>query len=254
MIDSFKRRAGLASVLAASVLLSGCFGDDDDNNSSNDNMGGTGGTPPAEMTYAYEVTVLNTSVGQPFSPLAVLAHTDQYKAFTVGEAASTELEYLAEAGSNAEILTAVASNDEVHTSQGGNGVVGPGTSQTLTIELGENDFSSAYLTVLTMMVNTNDAVVAARGIKLSDLAVNGYHKVNAIAYDAGTEANTETAASIPGPAGGGEGFNATRDDHMDQVTAHAGVVTSDDGLDTSALTQVHRWDNPAAVITVKRTR
>lgn len=241
MTDLFKRRAGLASVLAASVLLSGCFGDDDDNDSS-------------PSTYAYEVTVLNLTAGQPFSPLALIAHNAQYSAFSVGEAASTNLEYLAEGGSNSQILDAVASNDNVHTSLGGNGAIAPGSSQTLTIELMEEDFSSAYLTVLTMMVNTNDAVVAARGIKLSDLAVNGYHRLNAIAYDSGTEANTETAATIPGPAGGGEGFNAARDDYMNQVTAHTGAVTSDDGLSTSALTQLHRWDNPAAVITVKRTR
>lgn len=250
MTDLFKRRAGLASVLAASVLLSGCFGDDDDNNSSN-NAGNDAGD---KMTYAYEVTVLNATAGQPFSPLALIAHNDQYRAFRVGEAASTDLEYLAEAGSNQQILDAVASNDQVHTSQSGDGVVGPGASQTLTLELDEDDSSSAYLTVLTMMVNTNDAVVAARGIKLSDLAVNGYHRVNAIAYDAGTEANLETSATIPGPAGGGEGFNAARDDHMDQVTVHPGAITSDDGLGNSALTQLHRWDNPAAVITVKRTR
>ena len=134
MTDLFKRRAGLASVLAASVLLSGCFGDDDDNNSSN-NAGN-------KMTYAYEVTVLNATAGQPFSPLALIAHNDQYRAFRVGEAASTDLEYLAEAGSNQQILDAVASNDQVHTSQSGDGVVGPGASQTLTLELDEDDFTA----------------------------------------------------------------------------------------------------------------
>lgn len=247
MSDLINPRLSLASVLTASVLLTGCFGDDDDNNSSNNDADDA-------MTYAYEVTVLNATAGQPFSPLALIAHTDEYKAFVVGDAASSELEYLAESGSNQEILTAVASDSMVHTSLGGEGVVGPGASQTLTLELDEDDFSSAYLTVLTMMVNTNDAVVAARGIKLSDLAVDGSLRVNAIAYDAGTEANSESSATIPGPAAGGEGFNAARDDRADQVTAHAGVVTGDDGLTTSALSQVHRWDNPAAFITVKRTR
>lgn len=242
MTDLFKRRAGLASVLAASVLLTGCFGDDDDNDSKD------------KEYYTYEVTVLNATAGQPFSPLALIAHTNQYKAFTVGEAASTDLEYLAEGGSNSQILEGVADDNQVHTTLGGEGAVAPGASQTLTLKVEKQDAKSAYLTVLTMLVNTNDAVVAARGVNLSDLAVNGYHRMNAIAYDAGTEANTETAATIPGPAGGGEGFNATRDDRANLVTAHAGVVTSDDGLSTSALTHLHRWDNPTAVITVKRTR
>lgn len=242
MTDLFKRRTGLASILAASVLLTGCFGDDDDNDSKN------------KEYYTYEVTVLNATAGQPFSPLALIAHNNQYKAFTVGEAASTGLEYLAEGGSNSQILKAASKTGHVHTTLSGEGAVAPGASQTLTLNVEKQDAKSAYLTVLTMLVNTNDAVVAARGVNLSDLAVNGSHRLNAIAYDAGTEANTETAATIPGPAGGGEGFNAARDDRANQVTAHAGAVTSDDGLSTSALTQLHRWDNPTAVITVKRTR
>ena len=40
----------------------------------------------------------------------------------------------------------------------------------------------------------------------------------------GTEANTETAATIPGL--GGEGTNLTRDDIIDRVRFHQGVVTN----------------------------
>ncbi len=253
MNTTHKKRALLVAMMAGSLALTGCFGDDDDNDSGSNTVE-TPTPEPETKTYTYDVTVVNATAGQPFSPLALIAHTDEYKAFTVGEAASTELEYLAESGSNQEILTAVASDATVHTSLSGSGVVVPGSSQTLTIEVDEDDFESAYLTVLTMMVNTNDAVVAARGINLSDLAVNGYHKVSAIAYDAGTEANSESADSIPGPAAGGEGFNAARDDRADQVTSHPGAVTSDDGLAMSALSEVHRWDNPAALITVTRTQ
>jgi len=57
---------------------------------------------------------------------------------------------------------------------------------------------------------------------------------------------------VPGPAAGGEGFNVTRDDLVDRVTVHAGVVTRDDGLSTSALDVSHRFDNPVARIVVTR--
>ena len=74
-------------------------------------------------------------------------------------------------------------------------------------------------------------------------------------YDAGTENNSEEASTIPGPAGGGtgEGFNADRDD-KDFISIHAGAVTKDDGLITSALTQNHKWNNPAAMLTIERIK
>ena len=70
-------------------------------------------------------------------------------------------------------------------------------------------------------------------------------------YDAGTEANTEEAATLV-TAPGGEGFNAERDD-VDFVAMHPGVVGNQDGLTNSALTGAHRFDNPAVKITVTRT-
>ncbi|HFQ61119.1 MAG TPA: hypothetical protein ENK39_02315, partial [Epsilonproteobacteria bacterium] len=77
--------------------------------------------------------------------------------------------------------------------------------------------------------------------------------IGLVTYDAGTEANSELASTIPGPAGGGEGFNAARDD-KDFVSVHEGVVTKDDGLSTSALTQMHKWDNPAASVSIERVK
>lgn len=72
-----------------------------------------------------------------------------------------------------------------------------------------------------------------------------------ILAEGGTEANSETAVSIHGPAGGGEGFNAARDD-SDVIVVHPGVITSSDGLTTSALDESHGWRNPVALIEVTR--
>ena len=69
--------------------------------------------------------------------------------------------------------------------------------------------------------------------------------------DAGTEANSEAAGTIPGPADGGEGYNAERDD-ADLVSFHPGVVSADDGLMMSALTSAHRFDNPAVKLSITR--
>lgn len=238
------RHAGLTSVLASSLLLGGCFNDDDDDHQ----------TAQADTSRVFEITVTNATAGQPFSPLTLITHTDQYHAFMAGSAASTELEQLAEGGNNQPLLASLVGNSHVFASQSGDGVVVPGASQTLTLELGESEVTAAYLTLLTMMVNTNDAIVAADSMVLADLAVDESWTIAALTYDTGTEANSETAATIPGPAGGGEGYNAARDDIADQVTLHPGVISADDGLASSALSQVHRWDNPAALIRIVRTQ
>ena len=90
---------------------------------------------------------------------------------------------------------------------------------------------------------------------ISNLMAGESISFTARSYDAGTEFNTETAASIPGPASGGagEGYNEARDDIADHVTMHPGVVSSDDGLSTSALSAGHKFDNPTLRITIART-
>jgi hypothetical protein len=75
--------------------------------------------------------------------------------------------------------------------------------------------------------------------------------MNMSVWDAGTEANDELAATIPGPAGGGEGFNADRNDD-DRVAFHSGVISQDDGLASSALSANHRFLNPGAQLVITR--
>jgi hypothetical protein len=55
------------------------------------------------------------------------------------------------------------------------------------------------------------------------------------------------------PAGGGEGFNAGRDDEADRVSMHSGIVSQDDGLGSSDLGEQHRLDKPVAMIRIVRT-
>ena len=108
------------------------------------------------------------------------------------------------------------------------------------------------ISVSTMLVNTNDAITGVSSVPISAMQVGDSVTMRSIAYDAGTEANTEAAAHIPGPAGGGEGFNAARDDIADRVAMHIGVVGLDDGFATSDLTGQHRFDNPVATVRIER--
>jgi len=201
---------------------------------------------PEPMEYSYQVTMMNLTHSQPLSPITAVLHGDE-KMWMVGSSASTPLEKLAEGGDNADFIA----QDSIIASIADSGVLLPGASASITINT--TDTSATHLSVATMLVNTNDAFSGLTGLELSNLEVDQAMTWNLHVYDAGSEANSELAGTIPGPADGGIGFDAVRDD-IDVVTLHAGVVSQDDGLTTSVLTQAHRFDNPAIKLTITRLK
>ena len=116
----------------------------------------------------------------------------------------------------------------------------------------QDDALEKEVSLVTMLVNTNDALTALLNVDVSGLEVGASRQFITISYDAGTEANTELSGTMPGPADGGEGFNSVRDDIADEVRGHPGAVTMDDGLANSVLNEIHRWDNPVARVTITR--
>ncbi len=194
----------------------------------------------------YEITIVNATNGQPLSPPAVLLHNDDYAGWSIGTSASPGLEDLAESGSPdafiAEAATALDSNS-------GATPVGPGSRVTLNVTAIWNP--ELQLTVASMLVNTNDAFSGTTGRQIGQLTVGDSIEFLAPIYDAGTEFNSETAATIPGPAANGEGFNAERET-SDQVTRHPGVVTQNDGYAESVLTEAHKFDNGSMLVRVRR--
>ncbi len=237
-------------ILAAAVSLAACSNDNDGPAPVTEAPTPPPVTTPPPTPAVFEVVTINLTAGQPLSPIAVSVHDNSRSAFAVGEPASMGLELLAEGGDNSELLTELAGVADAS----GDAPVGPGGTETLTVELPDDQTAGLDLSVMTMLVNTNDAIVGVNGADVSGMAVGDSRVFNAIAYDAGTEANSEAAGTMPGPADGGEGFNADRDDIADQVTMHPGVITADDGLASSVLNQSHRWDNPAIRVRITRTQ
>ena len=235
----------LAKVLipAMCLALAACSDDDDDNMEVVDPV-----TPPPPVAVEYEFTVTTTNLthAQPMSPIGAALHTSG-QFFKVGEMASAELENLAESGDNSGLLGL----DVVNTSASGEGILAPGASVDLTLTTDSLD--SQKLSIISMMVNTNDGFTGLNSLDVSSMAVGDTMSFRTVAYDAGTEANSEAAGTIPGPADGGEGLNAARDD-VDMVAMHPGVVGNDDGLSTSVLTSAHKFDNPLLALTITRTK
>ncbi len=239
MISNKSYKLPALSLLLAAGLIAGCD-DDDSHNDSGER--------------SYTVKIVNLTANQPLSPPALVLHQSAYKAFTDGEPASAGLEVLAEGGDNSSLLSEAQSSAAHLNSVSGTQAIGPGATGTFQLQTDQAGAAHPYLSMVSMLVNTNDAFTAANAIDLSDLWLNQTHTLSVPVWDAGTEANSEAAGTIPGPADGGEGFNANRDDRHNFVSFHQGVISADDGLSSSVLNESHRFDNPAATISITRTK
>ncbi len=242
-----QRKSILAiKILVGALLISGCSSSDDDPAPVPD----PAPAPPA--TTSFEVTVSNLTNAQPLSPVAIIAHQDGYAVFAVGTPATVGLETLAEGGDNSALIGEADADARVLATASGTAPIGPAGSETIMFEVLESELNGLLLSTSTMLVNTNDAITGSNSVDIGGMAVGDVMSLRTIAYDAGTEANTELAIHIPGPAGGGEGFNAARDDLADRVTMHTGVVSRDDGFAMSDLTGQHRFDNAVAAFRIER--
>ena len=231
-------------VAISAVLLSACGSDDDDDDP----------VVAAPETAQFQVSITNLTFAQPQSPAGVIFHEIGYSAFAEGQRASVELETMAEGGAAAPLLTAADADANVVATYEGPTPVAPGGNRTFSMTVTTDDLDELYLTALTMLVNTNDAFTGVNSVSLAGMAVGDSRRWTGPVWDAGTELNTEADGTMPGPADGGEGFNAARDDFNDVVVFHAGVLTQDEGKTDSVLTAVHKFDQPAVSVRVTRTQ
>ncbi|MDH4228981.1 MAG: spondin domain-containing protein [Nitrospirota bacterium] len=198
----------------------------------------------------YTVTYTNATHGQPLAPAAVVLHTPGYTPWQIGAAASDGLELLAEGGDPSGFVNEAAADTAVADAASGAGLTLPGNARTVTV--GAPRRPDMRISVAAMLGATNDGFAGLKDALVGDMAAGESRTFPLSVYDAGTEANTETAATVPALMG--TGYDAARDDLRDQVTLHAGVVTADDGLATSGLGEGHRWLGPGAMVTVQRDR
>lgn len=232
-------------------------------------QGPTGDQGPVGGFGAYSVSVTNLTHGQPMAPSAIIVHEPGYNLFMAGQPSTLGLENLAEGGSPAMLIGEAQNDLAFLDAVNSDGINGPGgTTDIITVLVPELDMDNVKLSLATMLVDTNDAFAGVNAKDISNMAIGETRVFIAPVWDAGTEANTETAATMPGPAasaegGGGAaaGFDAARDDLIDAVRIHAGVLTKEnatdpslEGLSTSILDQSDKFDNPGAKIVVTRTR
>lgn len=272
----------LSTLLLCSALLAACGDDGDtgpqgpagpqgeagvDGADGQDGMDGQDGVNGNSAVYTVSMT--NLTHAQPLAPAAIILHESGYHAFNEGEAASMGIEVMAEGGNPSMVIDeAMASTDFLDAQNTGSILTPRMGGEALTLVVPELDADDLRLTVTSMLVNTNDAFTGLNAVDVSNMSVGETKTFMSVTWDAGTEANTETAETIPGPAagaagGGGEaaGYDPIRDDVANVVRLHAGVVTSAnamdasrEGLPTSVLGEAHRFDFPTSRIVITRTR
>ncbi|MFQ5760911.1 MAG: spondin domain-containing protein, partial [Acidiferrobacterales bacterium] len=197
----------------------------------------------------FEVTVTNitpgsgTESGQILNGLVVATHNRHFRLFDLGEPASEELALVAEDALNADLVAALSTNPDVCDVQIFDDVILPGNYASVVVTAKGR---CRHLSLAAMLVTTNDAFAALNGVRLRKRG----DKFLALAYDAGSEANTENCADIPGPpcgkikrVHGGEGY----------VSIHSGIHGETGGVVSSDLLPSERdWRNPVAYITIDR--
>lgn len=258
----------ILSTLLTALVLTGCGGDGKKNASespmpssssvassvASSTITSSSMSSSSIATAKFSVVITNLTGGQPLSPTAIVIHKPSFKAFELGMPASVELERIAESGNSSAFLADADANKSTFTSGKASAGIPPGMTATIMLEtpVMDADKTQLRLTALSMLGNTNDGFTGLNGVDISKLAAGESMTIDTISYDAGTEKNTETKETVPGPAAGGEGFNPMRDDSPSIVTMHSGIISKDDGLSTSALTSINRWDNPVARIVITR--
>ncbi len=191
-------------------------------------------------TAEYEVTLENLSPAgsQPLSPPVLAVHKPNFRIFHIGGFATDELAQVAQDAFNDPLVTLLNNSPKVSQVVMGGGAIPPGSSDTYNITA-QGRFSK--LSLVTMLVNTNDGFTGRSKIQLPRHGTKTYYLRT---YDAGTEKNTELTAHIPGPCCGNpfEGIPEHR-----RIRFHRGISGIGD-LDPS----VYGWDEPVAKLTITR--
>ena len=200
----------------------------------------------------YEVTGENLTPGQIFTPPIWATHTKRVDFVEVGQSAPYGVKEIAENG-NLEPLDYAWSLARGVRDHGiaPDGPVTAGTSRTFEITAPSD---AKRITTISMVVCTNDGFT---GLDSENLPRGVGHsvRIDAMAYDAGTEQNTEALADLVPPCSGGE----TGTDTSNPGLAEGGVISPHGGITNAggdpALLDPAVWDfeQPVASYTITRT-
>lgn len=194
------------------------------------------GSNQGSRNWQVTITNLTPAGSQPLSPPLLVVHSNRADVWSVGTIATHAVAAIAEDANNAPAVSALTGYPGVLRVQtGAGGPIPPGASRTYSVQTrGHFD----RLTVLTMLVNTNDGFTG-----LDSLHVHGHGTtLSTDAYDAGSERNNERMGYIPGPCCN---HPFVRDPEGAVIRMHEGITGRGD-LNPA----VYGWTGPAARIQI----
>ena len=210
----------------------------------------------------YRVTITNATLGQPVAPSVIATHTDSFRLFELGPTPAMGdpgydvflgIATAAESGNPQVLNDAVDASNGVYetvvlATDNNPPILLPGESNSTTISAWGN---ARFLSAAAMLGKTNDAFYGVRSVPLPVKIGSTIH-VYADAYDAGSEANEESADSVGGADGDGPGSMTINENGEGYIFVHAGIhgVGGQDGLDPA----IYDWRNPVVEMTITRIR
>ncbi|GLQ72779.1 spondin domain-containing protein [Vibrio penaeicida] len=191
----------------------------------------------------YEVTVTNLTKGISFTPFLGATHLPRHQLFQLGEPVSDNVERVAEGGDIAPLQAQLDGSNYVSATSSSAGLLNNGQSVSFEIT---STRPHSRLSLISMLLPTNDTMVSLRGKRLPRyIGKSVTYQMHA--YDAGTEANDELCANIPGPQCGGSPFSAATDTDEGYVYPSPGIHGEAD-LAQSA----YDWQGAVAKVRIKR--
>ena len=192
----------------------------------------------SERTWRVTVENLTPPGSQPLSPPLFVVHSQRADVWSVGDIANHGVAAIAEDANNSVLESAVVQLPGVRSAfTGAGGPIPSGQSSTYYVQ---GQAGRDRLTLLTMLVNTNDAFTGLDSRQLVGQGTVLYK----MAYDAGSERNNELKGYIPGPCCGNP---FVRDPEGELIRMHPGI-TGVGELDPA----IYGWTGPVAKITIER--
>ena len=166
----------IGGIALSAMVLAACGSSSSDNSNE------------AEEDAQFEITTTNLTNAQTMSPVAVIMHNNGFHNFVDGETASVAVERLAEGGDNSQVLSAAASAEQYISSASTSGPVPPSTiGETVVLDVPVDQLSDFRLSVMTMLIRTNDGFTGLNGTDISNIEAGSSITFKAPTWDAGTD-------------------------------------------------------------------
>lgn len=211
----------------------------------------------ASDTRTYEVTVVNLTDGQWFTPPVIVTHRSNYRLFQYNKEASFEIKEIAENGNLAPMLEMLENESRVVDFEVA--VAGdppPLAPQNIISAEIEADSSSDRLSLVSMLICTNDGITGRNQLRLPRRVGNTVTYAMP-AWDAGTEINTEDFADIvpPCPALTGVETDVEGTGASNPALAENGVIKGHPGITGVAGLdpEIHGWVGGTGIVVITRT-